>query len=237
MSSVGNSAQQFLYKPDFHKCAQAMEEWRACTEFEIYYFLISGVAEPWAPKEVGGTLIEAKFQEGEILTLSKWDKFYVISALLNFTSLMAWSIFVFDFLIFQPLLEMDYEGVIFAHVSSHFHLFRRYKIDGVFRFSRRVAQPSANGSMRYMMWILCTSSFISLWDALCLVDPCWYMSCGILLCVVIDVPSAMDLCHVWVPFMPHWRDALIFYVYFWDPLFSRIDGILLFATCQLWSYW
>ena len=102
------------------------------------------------------------FQEGEILTLSKWDKFYVVSALLDAMSLMACSVSASEFSIFQPLLEVDYEGVRFSHVSNHFHLFRCYNIDGVFRFSRRVAQPSANSSMRYIMWIPCTSLFISL---------------------------------------------------------------------------
>ena len=143
------------------------------------------------------------FKRGEILTLSKWDKFYVISALLEAMSLMACSVFASDFSIFEPLLEVGYVGVRFLHVSSRFPLSRCHKIDGAFRFSRRAAQPSAKGSVRYMMWFPCTSSFISRWDALCLADPGWYMSCGILLCVVIDVLSAMDLCHVWVPFMPN----------------------------------
>ena len=102
------------------------------------------------------------FQEGKISTLSKWDKFYVVSALLDATSLMACSVSASEFLIFQPFLEVGYAGVRFAHVSSHFHLFRRHKIDGVFRFSRRADQPSKNGSVRYMMWIPCNSSFISL---------------------------------------------------------------------------
>ena len=91
------------------------------------------------------------FQEGEISTLSKWDKFYVISALLSATSLMAYSVSASEFLIFQPLLEVDYAGVSFPRVSSRFPLSRRHKIDGVFRFSRRAVQPSANGNMGYMM--------------------------------------------------------------------------------------
>ena len=154
-------------------------------------------AEPW---------LRLNFQEGEISTLSKWDKFYVVSALLSATSLMACSVSASEFSIFQPLLEVDYAGVRFLHVSSRFPLSRRHKIDGAFRFSHREAQPLENGSMRYMMCIPCTL-FISRWDALCLADPGWYMSRGILLCVIFDVLSAMDLCHVWVPFMPYWRDA------------------------------
>ena len=119
----------------------------------IIIFLIAGAVEPWAQKEAGGTLIEANFQEGEILTLSKWDKLYVIPALLEATSLMVCSIYASEFLIFQPLLEVGYVGVRFLHVSNHFHLFRRHKIDVFFKFSHREAQPSTNGSMRYMMWI------------------------------------------------------------------------------------
>ena len=106
-------------------------------------------------------MIELKFQEGEILTLSKCDKFYVVSVLLDATSLMVCLVSAFEFSIFQPLSEVAYAGVRFSHVNSHFHLFRRHKIDGVFRFSHKEAQPSANGSMRYMMWIPCTTSFIS----------------------------------------------------------------------------
>ena len=200
-----------------------MEE-RSAHAVRGYYFLLQVHVEPWAKKEAGGTLIELNFQEGEILTLSKWDKFYVISALLSAMSLMACLVSASEFSIFHPLLEVDYVGVRFSHVSSRFHLFWRHKIDGVFRLSHKAVQPSANGSMRYMMWIPCNSSFISLWNALCLANLGWYMSRGILLCVVFDVLSAMDLCHVWAPFMPHWRDALISYVYFEIPCLPGLAG-------------
>ena len=82
-----------------------------------------------------------------------------------------------------------------------------------------------------MMWIPCTSSCLSLWDALCPTDPGWYMSRGILPCVVIDVLSIMDFCHLWDPFydtlagcsfficvllrslvFQDWRDTLIYYM-------------------------
>ena len=63
----------------------------------VIIFLIASQVEPWARKEASETLIEAKFQEGEILTLSKWDKFYVVSALLDATSVMACSVFASDF--------------------------------------------------------------------------------------------------------------------------------------------
>ena len=185
-------------------------------------------AEPW---------LRLNFQEGEISTLSKWDKLYVVSALLSATSLMACSVSASEFLIFQPLLEVDYAGVRFLHVSSRFPLSRRHKIDGAFRFCRRAAQPSANGSMRYMMCIPCTSLFISRWDALCLADPGWYMSWGILLCVVIDVLFSYGFVSCMSPFYATLAGCSFSYVYCWDPLFSRIGGILLFITCQLWSYW
>ena len=107
-------------------------------------------------------MIEANFQEGEILNLSKWDKFYVSFTLLGATSLMACSVSTSEFLVFQPLIEVGYAGVRFPQVSSRFHLFRRHKIDGVFRFSRKAGQCSTNGSMMYMMWIPCNSLFISL---------------------------------------------------------------------------
>ena len=68
-----------------------------------------------------------------------WDKFYVISALLDAMSLMACLVFASDFSNFQPFLEVGYAGVRFLRVNNRFHIFRHHKIDGVFRFSRRVA--------------------------------------------------------------------------------------------------